>query len=114
MGMQLVEDNARDVEPVLRIRLRTQDLVEGVGGLVDDPLLRGRNLDTFGQRWTHADHVSRDFKHNGCLLTISRAPIHFSAFFTIPAGEQERDCGGELLAALGVFGELDCRHDRPL
>ena len=99
MGVEFVEDNAGDVEPVLRIRPRTQDLVEGVGGLVDYPLLRGKNLDAFGQRWTHADHVSRDFKHNGCLLTISRAPIHFSALFTIPAGEQELDCGGELTFA---------------
>ncbi|CRH93368.1 Uncharacterised protein [Chlamydia trachomatis] len=99
LGVEFVEDDTRNVEPVLRIRLSAQHLIEGVGGLVNNPLLRGKNLDTLGQRWTHADHVRRDLKHNRGLLAVCRAPIHFSAFFTIPAGEQERDRCGKLRLA---------------
>lgn len=36
LGVQFVEDNAGDVEPVLRIRLSREDLVEAVGWFVDD------------------------------------------------------------------------------
>nr|DAN87388.1 MAG TPA: hypothetical protein [Caudoviricetes sp.] len=46
--MELVEDDTGDVGAVLGIDPRGQDLVEAVGGLVDDALLAGEDLDSLG------------------------------------------------------------------
>ena len=51
LGVKLVEDHAGDVEPVLEVGLCGEDLVEGVGGLVDDSLLRREDLHPLRQGW---------------------------------------------------------------
>ena len=44
LGVQLVEYDTGDVEPVLGVRLSREHLVEAVGRLVDDPLLTAEDF----------------------------------------------------------------------
>ena len=84
---------------MLGVGFRREYLVEAVGGMVDDALLRSEYLDPLGECRTHLHHIRRYFKNDGCLLAVGGAAIHLGAFLIVPAGEQKRHCSGQLRLA---------------
>ena len=91
LGVQLVKHHAVDIEPVLRVRLCGQHLVETVRWQVHDPLRSRQDLDPAVQRRTHTDHVRSDLEYDRSLLAIRCASVDLRTFLTVAACEQERD-----------------------
>lgn len=94
--MQLVEDDAGDVEPVLGVRLGGQDLVDGIGRGIDQAFLGGEDLHPPGQWWACPHHVGGDLEHDGGLLAVDHAPVDFGALLTVRAGQYQGDRGRKL------------------
>ena len=96
LGMQLIKDHTVDIEPVLRVRLCRQYLVETVRRQIHDPLRGRQDLDPAVQCRAHTDHVCSDLKYDGRLLSIRCASVDLCTFLTVAACEQERDRSREL------------------
>ena len=99
LGVQLVKNHAMDVEAMLGVGLRREHLVEAVGWMVDNALLRSKDLDPLGERRTHLHHIRRHLKNDGRLLAVGGAAIHLGALLTVPAGEQKGHRSGQLRLA---------------
>ncbi len=106
LGVQFVEDDPMDVEPVFGVGLCAQHLVEAVGRQVHDALGGGENLHASIQRGTHAHHVRCHFEYDRCLLPVGCTPVDLGAFLEVPTGEQQCHRGGELALSV-LLGNLD-------
>ena len=104
--MQLIKNHAVDVEAMLGVGLSREHLVEAVGWMVDDALLRSKDLDPLGERRTHLHHIRRYLENDRRLLAVGSAAIHLGALLAIPTGEQKRHRSGQLRFA-HLFGNLD-------
>ena len=89
LGVQLIKNDAVDIEAVLGVGLSGQHLIEAVGRLVDDTLLGSEYLHAPVQRRTHTHHIGGNIKNDGRLLAVSCAAIDFGTFLTITAGQEQ-------------------------
>ena len=101
LGVQLIEDDAMNIEAVLGIGLRRQHLIKAVRRRIDDPLLGGQNLHPLGKRRTHPHHIRCHIKNDGGLLAVSSAAIDLGPLLSVPAAKQKSDCRSKL--ALSIF-----------
>ena len=100
LRVQLVEDDAVRVEPVLVRDIRGQHLVEAMRRQVFEPLLRFEDLHALGESRAEAHHVDRDVEHDLGLVPVGGAAVHLGPLLVVPAGQKQRDRRGKLALSL--------------
>lgn len=97
--MQLIEDHAVSIEAVLIRHIRREHLIKAAGRLIDDALFGVEDFHPLRERRAHADHIGGDIENDGRLIVIGGAAVDLGAFFTVAAGEQQRNGGGKFRLA---------------
>ena len=100
LGVELIENDTMDVQPVLSIGFCRQHLIKAVEGRVNQSLLGKHWLDAFLQRRALLHHLAGDVKDDGCLLPVCCAAVDLRAPFAVTGQQIKSDRCCEFALAL--------------